>query len=170
MTVHSENPFSVPVDRRDPVRRLRGRLAAPVTVITAAGDPPAGLTVSSFFVVEGEVPRAAALVGAGADVLEAAEESGAFIAHVLSQDGRRLAEIFAGLRPSPGGVFVTTETEDTQWGPRLIEVTDWAGCRLEEIRPLGDQFVMVGVIEDLEVSDMSNPLVYFRGGYRRLER
>jgi 3-hydroxy-9,10-secoandrosta-1,3,5(10)-triene-9,17-dione monooxygenase reductase component len=170
VTVHSENPFSVPVDRRDPVRRLRGRLAAPVTIITAAGDPPSGLTVSSFFVVEGEVPRAAALMGAGADVLEAAEESGAFVAHILNQDGRGLADIFAGLRPSPGGVFAATETEETRWGPRLTGVTDWAGCRLEEIRPLGDQHVMVGVIEDLEVSDLSNPLLYFRGEYRRLER
>lgn len=170
MTVHSENPFSVPVDRRDPVRRLRGRLAAPVTIITAAGDSPVGLTVSSFFVVEGEAPRAAALVGAGADVLEAAEESGAFVAHVLAQDARGLADIFAGLRPSPGGMFATTAIEETRWGPRLTEVSDWAGCRLEEIRPLGDQYVMVGVIEDLQVSDMSGPLVYFRGEYRRLGR
>ncbi|MGA7271385.1 MAG: flavin reductase family protein [Acidimicrobiia bacterium] len=170
MTVHSENPFTVPVDRRDPVRRLRGRLAAPVTIITAAAEPPAGLTVSSFFVVEGEVARAAALVGPGADVLDAAEESGAFIAHILTEEGRRLADIFAGLRPSPGGVFATTEIEETRWGPRLMEVDDWAGCRLEEIRPLGDQHVMVGVIEDLEVSDMSGPLIYFRGEYRKLQR
>ena len=32
--VHDDHPFEAPVDQRDPARRFRGRLAAPVTVIT----------------------------------------------------------------------------------------------------------------------------------------
>jgi hypothetical protein len=34
-------PFAVPPERRDPARRLRGRLVAAVTVWTA-GHPPGG--------------------------------------------------------------------------------------------------------------------------------
>lgn len=168
MTIHSGNPFEVPVDKRDPVRRLRGRLVAPVTVVTARHERPAGLTVSSFFVVEGEIPRAAALVGPGSDFLTAAEASGAFLAHVLRDKDRAVAEVFAGLRPSPGGMFAALTVEETEWGPRLVEAADWAGCRVDEVRPLGDQFLVVGVIEELSVSELSNPLVYFRGAYRRL--
>lgn len=168
MSIHSEDPFSVPVDRRDPVRRLRGRLAAPVTVLTAEADRPAGLTVSSFLVVEGDVARTAALVGQGSDFADAAEDSGAFVAHVLAGSDRIIAEVFAGMRPSPGGMFTSVETESTEWGPRFVEVGDWAGCRLEEIRPLGEQLVLVGVIEELAMTDLTDPLVYFRGGYRRL--
>lgn len=169
MTIHSEDPFSVPVNQRDPVRRLRGRLAAPVTVLTAEEERPAGITVASFFVVEGEVARTAALLGAGSDFLDEAESSEAFVAHVLSDRQRTVADVFAGLRPSPGGMFASFRTETTPWGPRLAAVGDWAGCRVEEIRPLGDQFVVVGVIEELAVTDLTDPLVYFRGSYRRLE-
>lgn len=170
MSIHSENPFSVPTELRDPVRRLRGRLAAPVTILTAQDDRPAGVTVSSFFVVEGEVPRTAALVGPGSDFVEAAEESGVFVAHVLASPHQNMADVFAGLRPSPGGMFSGWETEETDWGPRLVDVADWAGCRVEEFRPLGDQLVLVGVIEALSLSELVDPLVYFRGAYRKLEK
>lgn len=170
MSIHSEDPFSVPVDRRDPVRRLRGRLAAPVTVLTAEAEKPAGITVSSFFVVEGDVGRTAALTGPGSDFMDEAEASGAFLAHVLSESDYVMADVFAGLRPSPGGMFASFETEATVWGPRLTQVGDWAGCRVEEVRPLGDQLVLVGRIEELAVTDLAQPLVYFRGSYRSLRR
>jgi 3-hydroxy-9,10-secoandrosta-1,3,5(10)-triene-9,17-dione monooxygenase reductase component len=169
VSIHSEDPFSVPVDQRDPVRRLRGRLAAPVTILTAQAEQPAGITVSSFFVVEGEVARTAALVGPGSDFLDEVETSGAFIAHVMSESQKVVADVFAGLRPSPGGMFASVETESTRWGPHLAEVGDWAGCRLEEVRPLGDQLVLVGEIEELAVTNLTNPLVYFRGSYRGLQ-
>lgn len=168
VSIHSENPFSVPVSGRDPVRRLRGRLAAPVTILTAQDERPAGITVSSFFVVEGEIPRTAALVGPGSDFMDAVEASGTFVAHVLTEECRVVADIFAGLRPAPGGMFANVASETTKWGPRLTDVSDWAGCRLGEIRPLGDQLVLVGEIEDLSVSELDDPLVYFRGSYRRL--
>lgn len=168
MSIHSEHPFSVPVDQRDPVRRLRGRLAAPVTVLTAGAETPAGLTVSSILVAEGEPARVLAIVGAGSDFLDATTSSGAFVAHVLAANHGPLGDVFAGLRPAPGGMFADHETEATEWGPRLVEVADWAGCRLEETRPLGDQMLVVGSIEQLHLSDLTDPLVYFRGSYRRL--
>lgn len=168
VSIHSEHPFTVPVDQRDPVRRLRGRLAAPVTVLTAGTENPAGLTVSSVLVVEGEPARVMSIVGVGSDFLDAATASEAFVAHVLGADHGPLADVFAGLRPSPGGMFAGRDTEATEWGPRLVEVADWAGCHLEEARPAGDQMLVVGSIQRLELSDLTDPLVYFRGGYRRL--
>lgn len=143
---------------------------APVTVLTAGDeDSPAGITVSSFFVVEGEIPRTVALVGPGSDFLDATDASGSFVANILTEDCRAVADVFAGLRPSPGGMFVGRETEMTRWGPRLVEVTNWAGCRVGELRPLGDQLLLVGEIEELSVSELTDPLIYFRGSYRRLE-
>jgi 3-hydroxy-9,10-secoandrosta-1,3,5(10)-triene-9,17-dione monooxygenase reductase component len=62
--IGGQPPFAVPPERRDPTRRLRGRLVAPVTVWTA-GRPPggAGLTVSSVLVAEGDPARLAWLHG-----------------------------------------------------------------------------------------------------------
>ena len=49
------NPFADPPHSRDPVRRFRGRLVAPVTIATAGtGRDKAGLTVSSLMIAEGE--------------------------------------------------------------------------------------------------------------------
>ena len=47
--IHDTDPFAVPAAERSPMRRLRGRLPAAVTLWTAYGaaDRPAGLTVSS---------------------------------------------------------------------------------------------------------------------------
>jgi 3-hydroxy-9,10-secoandrosta-1,3,5(10)-triene-9,17-dione monooxygenase reductase component len=51
--IQLQPPFAVPAERRDPARRLRGRLVAPVTVRTAGHLPGgAGLTVSSVLVAE----------------------------------------------------------------------------------------------------------------------
>lgn len=168
VNIHSEDPFAIPVEQRDPVRRLRGRLAAPVTVVTAQDARPAGLTVSSFFVVEGDIPRAVALVGRGSDFMDAVEASGSFVAHILTEDDHKIADVFAGHRPSPGGMFASVSVADTDWGPRIASVGDWAGCRLEDVRPLGDQLLVIGEIDELSVSDLVHPLVYFRGSYRGL--
>jgi hypothetical protein len=50
--IHSSDPFATPEQDKSPVRRLRGRLASAVTLWTAPG--PAGLTVSSMLVADGD--------------------------------------------------------------------------------------------------------------------
>ena len=60
---------ATPEADRDPVRRFRGRLAAPVTIATAgASDARAGLTVSSLMVSEGDPGRIHLLLGPLADI------------------------------------------------------------------------------------------------------
>ena len=59
--IHDENPFVAPPEARDRARQLRGRLAAPVTIVTAGED---GMTASAVLVLEGDPPRM--LVGVGA--------------------------------------------------------------------------------------------------------
>jgi 3-hydroxy-9,10-secoandrosta-1,3,5(10)-triene-9,17-dione monooxygenase reductase component len=72
--VGSQPPFAIPPERRDPARRLRGRLVAPVTVWTA-GRPPggAGLTVSSVLVAEGQPARLLGLIDPTSAFWEAAQ-------------------------------------------------------------------------------------------------
>ena len=98
--VGSQPPFAVPPERRDPARRLRGRLVAPVTVWTA-GHPPggAGLTVSSVLVAEGQPARLLGLIDPTSAFWEAAQETGAFVVHVLGVGDRALAERFSEVRP-----------------------------------------------------------------------
>src|SRR5690606_17297985 len=69
VTIHSEHPFVPPDDERDPLRRLRGRLPAPVTVWAAGeGRSRRGLTVSSLIVAAGDPARVLGLVDEESDL------------------------------------------------------------------------------------------------------
>lgn len=170
MTSRPENPFATPADLRDPVRRLRGRLVSPVTVLTAGAAPAiAGITVSSLVVLEGDGGRVAAVLGRGSEFTDAVNRSGYFVVHVLGSDQSDLAGTFAGYRPSPGGMFAASPWEESEWGPVLTDVSDWAGCAVESCVPIGDQDMLVGTIDHLEVSDLTSPLIHFRGRYGGLD-
>lgn len=168
--VHEDHPFQAPVDQRDPARRFRGRLAGPVTIITSGeGDHRTGLTVSSLVVAEGEPSRIYFLLGSTTDLFYGLEETGKFVVHVLEAGDQSIADIFAGLRPSPGGRFAELAVEQSEWGPVLTEVKTRAYCTFEG----GDEetffIVAEGRIDKLELSDVEDPLVYFRGRYRKLD-
>jgi flavin reductase (DIM6/NTAB) family NADH-FMN oxidoreductase RutF len=167
--VHDENPFVTPSDQRDPARRLRGRMAAPVTVITAGnGEHRTGLTVSSLVVAEGDPSRVYFLLGSTTDLFYGLEETGKFVVHLLESDDQTLADVFAGLRPSPGGKFADFPFEQTEWGPVLTDVETRAYCTYEG----GDEetffIVAEGRVDKIELSEIQEPLVYFRGRYRKL--
>ncbi|MCP3996457.1 MAG: flavin reductase [bacterium] len=168
--VHEEHPFETPQEQRDPARRFRGRLAAPVTVITAGeGDHRTGLTVSSLVVAEGDPSVIYFLLGSTTDLHYGLEETGKFVVHVLEEGNQEIADVFAGLRPSPGGRFAGLNVEQSKWGPVLSDVRTRAYCTYEG----GDEetffIVAEGAIDKLELGDIEDPLVYFRGRYRTLD-
>ena len=168
--IHEEHPFLDSPDQRDPVRRFRGRLTAPVTVVTSgSADTRVGLTVSSLNVIEGEPGVVELVVGPTTDLWDVAAESGRFIVHICREADRKLAEVFAGLRPNPGGVFAGSAVTDTEWGPVLDDLPDRAFCRFVERTEVGYSGVLKGEIQRIETADLANPLVYFRGKYRSLD-
>jgi flavin reductase (DIM6/NTAB) family NADH-FMN oxidoreductase RutF len=167
--IHSGNPFRPDPGERDQARRLRGRLVAAVTIVTA-GDSSrrTGLTVSSLMVVEGEPALIYMQVGPTTDLWSVMADTGRFIAHVCRSEHRQLADSFAGLRPYPGGLFVGVETTGSDWGPLLDDLPDRAHCSLVSREETGWSGLVVGRIDMVEVSELNDPLIHFRGGYRRL--
>ena len=107
--IHHTDPFAMPTGQRSPVRRLRGRLAAPVTLWTAPG--PAGLTVSSTLVADGEPGRLLGLIDAGVRPLGGRRGAGRFAVTPLGPPHRQLADRFAGLLPAPGGLFAAGDVD-----------------------------------------------------------
>lgn len=167
--IHTEHPFLPDPADRDSTRRFRGRLAAPVTIVTAgSGENRAGLTVSSLFVVEGDPPRVHILVGPTTDLWDVAGETGRFVVHIGRDRHRQLAEVFAGLSPSPGGIFASFETTESDYGPTFIDLEDRVYCTVLSLEEVGYSGLMVGQIDQVEVSDLEDPLVHFRSRYRRL--
>ena len=167
--IHYEDPFATPLEKREPWRRLRGRLAAPVTLWTSGGpDARTGLTISSIVIADGEPPLVLGLMKDTADLFTSIQETGRFVVHVAERDDRTLADRFAGLRPSPGGLFAGEEVEDTEWGPVLTRLVNRASCRLVGEVAAGYQRLVQGAIERIDLDELESPLVLFRGRYRSL--
>jgi 3-hydroxy-9,10-secoandrosta-1,3,5(10)-triene-9,17-dione monooxygenase reductase component len=164
--VGGQPPFAVPPERRDPARRLRGRLVAPVTVWTA-GRPPggAGLTVASVLVAEGQPPRLLGLIDPTSALLAAAQETRAFVVHVLAAADRALAERFSEVRPPIRGPFERLAVTGSPWGPVLGGSRPRAACRLAGSVPVGHAELVEGVIEQLDLPDLEDPLAYLHGSY-----
>ncbi|GAA0562946.1 hypothetical protein GCM10010172_52810 [Paractinoplanes ferrugineus] len=162
--IHLTDPFATPDEEKSAVRRLRGRLAAPVTLWTAPG--PAGLTVSSMLVADGEPGRVLGLIDAESELWDAVEKSELFTVAPLSPADRQRADRFAGLMPAPGGLFAGDDWQQTEYGP--VRPGLWAGCRLVEARPCGWALLIEGVIETITPVDPKPPLLHYRGRYREL--
>jgi 3-hydroxy-9,10-secoandrosta-1,3,5(10)-triene-9,17-dione monooxygenase reductase component len=166
VTIHSSDPFATPDEQRSPVRRLRGRLPAPVTLWTAPG--PAGLTVSSVLVADGEPGQLLGLVDAESDFWPAAQRSGVFAVVPLAADQRQLADRFAGLLPAPGGLFAQEPWRDTGYGPVPQAAPSWVGCRLSGATPCGWSLLVTAEIEQVSLGTPDEPLLHVRGRYRQL--
>ncbi len=169
--IHDQHPFATPPEERDPVRRFRGRMVAPVTVITS-GPPQArvGMTVSSIMVAEGLPARVYFLVGATTDLFHALTETDRFIVHLLETGHRQLSDRFAGVRPSPGGMFSDLSVTDGEYGPAIDVLPNRLYCRYAGGDESSTYHVLAaGVIDDVAVRDVPDPLVYFRGRYRHLD-
>jgi flavin reductase (DIM6/NTAB) family NADH-FMN oxidoreductase RutF len=170
VTIHDTHPFADPPSARDAVRAFRGRLASGVTLWTSVGERrPAGLTLSSLMVAHGVPPRILALLDPLSDLCEALLASQAAAVTVLHRDQLRLAEIFAGQAPAPGGPFRQAAFDDTAWGPVPTGATTWAGVRLEDSRQVGWSLLVTCVLEELFADDgIEDPLVHHRGRYPKL--
>ncbi len=167
--IHDEHPFATPTDQRDPVRQLRGRLPVPVTIITAGeGSKRAGLTVSSLIAAEGDPGLVYCLLGPETNLLQAIEDSGRFIVHVCEQQHREISDVFAEIRPNPGGLFAGHPFQETGYGPHLEGFGSYAYCSLRDTREESFSVLVVGRVDDVVVHDLTDPLTYFRGAYRRL--
>ena len=167
---HGVDPFATPPERRSDVRRLRGRLAASVTVWTSGGaDDRAGLTVSSLMVAEGEPSLVIGLMNDTTDLFDAIGSSGRFVVHLLGPKDRIVADRFAGLRPSPGGLFEDIETALSDWGPVMEPFPNRVYCRYTGSTAAGYHQLVFGDIDRIELDELSEPLLYFRGRYRLLK-
>ncbi len=170
MTIHASDPFATPEDQRSPVRRLRGRHPAPVSLWTAgAGAGRAGLTVSSVLVVDGDPGRLLGILDPESELYATLEVAGRFAVARLDPDDQQLADRFAGLLPAPGGLFATGAWRQTAYGPVPEDAPrTWAGCVLDAARPFGFGMLVEAVIEQIEFGVSDAALAHFRGRYLRV--
>ena len=165
MTIHHDHPFWPAEGDRDPLRRLRARMPAPVGVwTTGTGRSRAGLTVSSFLVAAGDPPHVLGVVDEESTLWD--ERPRTVVVNLLGPDHAWLADVFAGQAPAPGGAFTVGEWDDSPWGPVLRGAPGWIGLRLADGEPahVGWGLLLDGVVESAELGE-GDVLTHVRGRY-----
>ncbi|MDN5727493.1 MAG: flavin reductase family protein [Propionibacteriales bacterium] len=168
MTIHSEHPFLEPPDRRRTLRRLRARWPAGVSVWTAHGRRPVGLTISSMLLSDGDPGGVVGLVDPDTDLMDAIEETGRFTVSLLSDSQSPIADAFAGLTPAPGGPFTLGIWHDHENGPWLAGATATLAVSVTDTTAVSGWSRLVrGTITDLPtpLDEQAEPLAHLRGRY-----
>jgi flavin reductase (DIM6/NTAB) family NADH-FMN oxidoreductase RutF len=155
----------------DLFRALLRRHAAAVVVVTAAGDPPAGFTATSFTSVSLDPPLISFCLANTASAWPAVARAEIVAVHVLTREQEQVARTFAtrdidrfaahgSWQPGPGGV------------PLLDGVLAQIVCRVVRRVEAGDHTIVLAAPEQGRHHDdvTATPLVYHDGGYARLQK
>jgi flavin reductase (DIM6/NTAB) family NADH-FMN oxidoreductase RutF len=150
------------------LRDALGCFATGVTVVTCvSGDGrPAGLTVNSFTSVSLDPPLLLVCLHRMAASSAALVEAAHFAINVL-QNGQQPASIrFAARDEDRFGA--TPWSRGEAGAPILADSLCVFECRRYAVYDGGDHYILVGEVEKASFDASLDPLLYFRGRYRRL--
>jgi 3-hydroxy-9,10-secoandrosta-1,3,5(10)-triene-9,17-dione monooxygenase reductase component len=167
--IRSGDPFADRPEDRDPGRRFRGRLAAPVTAWTSESPATgrAAITVASLMIGEGAPPTVLGLIDPLSTFVDAVTSSRRFVVHIVPEARYRLADQLAGRSPMALDRFEDVAVSTSSWGPVLDDLTSRAYCSVLDVNPVGEALLVSGAIDQIDLEDRApEPLVYLRGYYR----
>lgn len=164
-------PVGTATDPRE-LRRIFGRFATGITVVTAGGEEPRGMTANSFTSVSLDPPMILVCVLRDASMHETIMEQNGFGVSVLSNRQERVARYFASRdRPRGRGEFDAVEhIRGPQTGaPVLPDALAWFECSLAAVYDGGDHSIFLGEIVHVGRGPDEDALLFYAGAYRRLE-
>ena len=157
----------MPVDAAT-FRSALGRFPTGVTVVTsrAPDGRGIGITVSSFASLSLAPPMVLFCLGTDNPDLADLQATGRFAVNLLAEDQSALSNTFAQVS---GDKWRGVEAVSGDGAcPRLAGTLAVLDCRLADCFPGGDHVIVTGAVEAIALGSEDPPLVYLRGGYRRL--
>lgn len=145
-------------------RDALARFATGVAFVTAAPDgEPAGLIVNSLASVSLDPPLVLFCPARGSLTWSRMRRAGRFGVNLLGRRHERFvalatpagADRFAGLDWEPGG----------GGAPLLTDALATLECEITAEHPAGDHWIVVGQVDELRVSPIDDPLVFFAGAF-----
>ena len=149
-------------------RDALGCFATGVTVITAMaeGDMPIGLTANSFTSVSLDPPLLLVCIANTAGSAAALEKTERFAVNVMQIGQQPTSNRFAGKGEDR---FAATDWALGEFGsPVLNGSLASFECARHAVHDGGDHFILVGRVLKARFESRRDPLLYFRGKYRRL--
>jgi flavin reductase (DIM6/NTAB) family NADH-FMN oxidoreductase RutF len=150
------------------LRDAMGCFATGVTIITAhtADGKPIGLTANSFTSVSLDPPLLLVCIANNAGSAETLRSAEHFAVNVLQIGQQPVSNLFAGKSEDR---FAGTRWEVGEYGaPILPSSLGIFECKRHTLHEAGDHFLLVGQVEKASFEPRRDPLLYFRGKYRRL--
>ena len=158
--------FLVAVDKNE-LRRVMGHFATGVTVITTCDESgnPFGLTANAVSSVSLVPPLILVCVDKKADTYPYFERSKVFVVNILSDAQESISRRFAtsGIEKFDGIGYHKNESGCAV----LDDAVGHIDCRIVQAYDAGDHTIYVGEVETVDANDVP-PLLFFRGGYRKL--
>jgi flavin reductase (DIM6/NTAB) family NADH-FMN oxidoreductase RutF len=149
-------------------RNVLGHFGSGVAIITSMdGGEPVGMAVQSFSSLSLDPPYVMFAPAKTSTSWPRIQNTGRFCANVLHEDQEELSRGFA---VSGGDKFAgVTWHKSDNGSPVLDDVLAWIDCEIEVEHDAGDHIIVVGRVLELDVERDGRPLLFFRGGYGRLE-
>jgi flavin reductase (DIM6/NTAB) family NADH-FMN oxidoreductase RutF len=148
-------------------RQVMGNFATGITVVTTrdSNGKPRGLTVNSFTSVSLEPLLVLVCFDKKLSSLEAFTDSKWFGISMLSEHQEELSRLFAKRDSDrPENLYF-----EGKFGmPLLKNSLAVMECETVEMYPGGDHFIFLGEVKNAEALHVGQPLLYFRGKYRKL--
>ncbi len=147
-------------------RQTLGRFASGITVVTVLENGEThGITVSAFLSVSLEPPLVLVSVDKKARSHERIVKGEHYGVSILSENQKRLSNHFAHRDPD-----AVPEFEMLNNFPVLKNALAQLVCKTVQHVDAGDHTLFIGEIETLAWQEDGKPLVYFQGGYQRIEK
>jgi flavin reductase (DIM6/NTAB) family NADH-FMN oxidoreductase RutF len=161
-----------PRHSRDTLRSVFGSFATGITVLTAKGDTPLGMTANSFTSVSLSPPLTLVCVDREAAIHEAILKEELFAVSVLSSGQEQVAKYFAThSRPRGEQEFALIDSipGSLTGAPVLSGALAWMECRLTAVYDGGDHSIFLGEVLDLGRGSGSDALLFHHGRFHRLD-
>jgi flavin reductase (DIM6/NTAB) family NADH-FMN oxidoreductase RutF len=146
-------------------RRVLGHYPTGVCVVTAVepGGSSAGMVVGSFTSVSLDPPLVAFFPDRSSTSWPRIERAGKFCVNILASDQGDLCRRFASKAEDKfAGVAHRVSSNGS---PVLDDVVAWVDCTLDTVHEAGDHFIVLGRVQELDISRPDAPLLFFRGKY-----
>lgn len=158
-----------PSETKQAFREVMGRYATGAAIVTATNEGrPHGLAVNSFTSVSLDPPLVSFCPAKRSDTWPAIREAPYFGVNILACEQSELCQQFA--RKGEDRFRGISYSSTPRGCPALPETLAYLECQIEQIIDAGDHYIAIAHVLDMGMSNELRPLVFYQGGYHRLER
>ncbi len=163
-TIHVDTEEQARAARR--FRDVLGRFATGVAVVTStSAGAPVGLTCQSFTSVSLDPPMVLFCPAKTSRAWPAIQRSGKFCVNFLADDQEPVSTTMAS-RGVDKFADIDWSPSAATGSPLIHGILGYVDCTIHAVHEVGDHFVVIGRVRELEVSADDAPLLFYRGRYR----